>query len=210
MRFLTWAKQLHIWQLCLVLTPLLLPLAIQNSLDNTRRSFLTWSIPERSELMQVSGELMPAYAAYRDKLVYTWGRLRLEDGSVFSFTCKPILTGPVLGDPACAYSTPYDQDPNIGKKVFLKYFDVPSQGSSPHVVMEITEAKPSVRHDLLIYADSLNRLNDYKRDAKRPGFGTVVFLVIIALSLPGVIFRLATGRGPDHRVGANTASGSTT
>lgn len=205
MRFLTWAKPLHIWQVFLVLVPFLLPLAMQNSIDNTRRSSLGWKIPQRSELTQVTGELMPTYAVYRDKLVYSWGRLRLEDGSVFSFTCKPIVIGPVLGDEACAYSIPYNRDPKIGKKLLLKYFDVPRPGSSPHVVMEITEATSSLRDNSLSYSDSLNRLNEYKRDAKRPGFGTAIFLAILALSLPGVIFRLATGRGPEHRVGANTA-----
>jgi hypothetical protein len=198
MSFVIWAKPLRLWQILLVLLPLLALFGGQYALDASRRASLRWPVPSRAELRQVTGRLAPPYWASRGKTTLDWGRLLLDDGSVFSFTCRPGDAGPVIGDASCAYSTPWNRDPNIGKRLTLYYFDVPRQQTPPHVVMEITGAGIFSSTVLLRYADSVDRLNDYKQDAANPGFLTLGLGVFLLLMLPGLIWRLVAGRDPDR------------
>jgi hypothetical protein len=197
MSFVIWAKPLRLWQIALVLLPLLAIFGGQCAIDVARRASLHWPIPSRAALRQITGRLATPYEEGRGKTTLEWGRMLLDDGSVFSFTCRPGEIGPKIGDAGCAYYG-WNRDPNIGKRLTLYYFDVPNQQTPPHVVMEITGAGMFSSTVLLRYADSVDRLNDYKQDAANPSFLTIGLGVFLLLMLPGLVWRLVAGRDPDR------------
>lgn len=119
----------------------------------------------------------------------TWGQLLLDNGHVLGFTCKPGL-----GDPSCAYTPPYNQDPNLGKRLELRYLNAPNRQGPQHVVMEMRGTGQYRDDAILTYAESKGRIEAYRAEAKFPSATAILFWVCAIAILPGLVFRLITGR----------------
>ena len=118
-----------------------------------------------------------------------WAQLLSDDDSVLPFTCKPGI-----GDPSCAYTPPYNRDPNLGKRIQIRFFESPNKRGPTHVIMEMRGVGPFSNDVVLSYRDSVQRLEDYRGQAWLPSFSTVIFWGFVVFMAPGLINRLVTGR----------------
>ncbi len=202
MFFVVWAKPLRIWQIVLTLLAFCAPFVSSYTTDNIRRSTLGWTTPKYSELREINGLLISEYLRPHEhgKGNYYWGQVQLSDGPIFRFTCIPSV-----GDPSCAYIYGRGRDPNIGKHFIFRYFDWPNRDGPIHVLMSISGIGRYSHVSALNYADSVQRIEDYRESANRPSAPTIVSGILLVLLVPGLIWRLIAGRDPDPPKSAKRA-----
>ena len=188
----TWAKPLRLWQVILFGLAALGRLGAPYLNDASKHVPNTWIVPPYASLETVTGKLALSYFHEPPgvhPVAAVWGQLLLDDNSVLQFTCKPGI-----GDPSCAYTPPYNRDPNIGKRIQIRFFESPNKQGPTHVIMEMRGVGPFNNDVVLSYSDSVQRLQDYKSQAGLPSFSTIIFWSFVVFMAPGLINRLVTGR----------------
>jgi hypothetical protein len=153
-----------------------------------------WTIPSYDALQVATGTYEPTYFRTQGKSVFSWGRILLDSGPMLAFTCNPGVD-----EPNCAYSKPYNQDKNIGKRMTIRYFDWPNRNGPgnkgpEHVIMELRGSGAFYSTVLWPYRDSVVRLEDFREKQKAPSFIDILFFGTIILALPGILYRIFTGR----------------
>ena len=191
MWIVNWAKPLKLWHIGLCLLVLAGRLGAPYLGEAQQRVPATWVVPPYAQLKYAVGTLeFPFWEVPRGRgQIRDWGQLRLDDGTIFGFTCKPGI-----GEMNCAYFAPFQRDQNVGKRFQLRYFEWPNKQGPSHVIMELRGTGQYAQDVVLGYDGSKDRVEKYRSEAKRPSFLEVCFWGFLILSAPGLIYRLATGR----------------
>lgn len=209
--YLTWARRLSLFALGLIFFPLAIFLTIASLLDHAAiRTGVRgpYPIPPFAELQSASGFLTQPVELSGGKGYVAVGVVVSPDFDVTGFNCDPINA-----NLACVYTTPAYNSPRIGKTVSIKYFNLPNLVHTDYdiriptnqgdvwrhvprrpvaIVMEADIKDGNTAERLVSYDDSVARLKQDEAQFHLP-FGMLAIAAAILL-LPGMIYRLATGR----------------
>ena len=191
-RWLWWAKSLPGWTIALIV--LVVPLRLAPVLvDEWRHPHAGyWRVPAVADLRTVTGTLEePLLQRFgRGSASLFWGKMTLDDGTLFWFTCTPGSDAPM-----CAYTVPANRDPNLGRRFVARYFDVASHRGSDHVLVSLRPAGCASCAAVVDEHDRLAALHRMYWLQFSPTFAEWLLLAIVIGFAPGIAFRLATGKG---------------